>query len=104
MALHHWLGLKGVICGSQLGARLCLERTIPSHQSNASSPRQLVNSVRADLFDEGLNLLFLPGDLDHQLIRADVENPPAKDLHQGVDFGSARGGAPILINIKSRST
>ena len=75
---------------ARVGSRLALERPVASHQGDPAGPSELLDSVGADLLDKRLDLLFLPGDLDHQLIRADVENPAAKDLHQGVDLGSKR--------------
>ena len=104
MPLHRRRGLVERTGIPRLGSGLALERPVAPHQRDPPRASELMDAVMADLLDKGLDLLFLPGDLNHQLIGADVEDATPENLYQGIDLGSKCGGAWTLINIRSRST
>ena len=64
----------------------------PPHQRDPAGAGQLDDPVGADRLDEGLDLLLLPGDLDHEQFGADVHDPAAEDLDQRLDLRTYGGG------------
>src|SRR5262249_21126163 len=58
----------------------------PSDESDPARSCQLPDPVGAHRFDERLDLLLLPGDLDHDLVGTHVHDPASKDLDQALNL------------------
>src|SRR5271157_5730756 len=75
---------------SLFGAFVLVPRT--PYQGDPAGARQFKDLVGSHGFDEGLDLLLLARDLDHELLGTDVNDPAPEDLHQRLDFRPLGGG------------
>src|SRR5271166_5467441 len=66
------------------GALVLVPRT--PYQGDPAGTSQFKDLVGSHGFDEGLDLLLLARDLDHELLGTDVDDPAPEDLHQRLDF------------------
>src|SRR5262249_24139255 len=53
---------------------------------------QFEDAVGPHQFDEGFDLVFLAGDLDHEAAGTDIDDPATEHLHEQGEFDSLGGG------------